>query len=135
MFEAAHEELDPLLPAMAAGRAIRELAEVDHRAAGPDRGHGRRLIEEARAWTRGVVELPDGEGVDLEVVRDRPWLAFCEYRGGLRSQISINADLPISAFELLHIACHETYPGHHTERVCKDDRLVRGRASSRRRSC
>jgi hypothetical protein len=32
----------------------------------------------------------------------------------------------MSAFELLHIACHETYPGHHTERVCKDDRLVRG---------
>ena len=84
------------------------------------------LIEEARSWTRGIVELPDGEGVDLEVVHDRPWLAFCEYQGGLRSQISVNADLPISAFELLHIACHETYPGHHTERVCKDDRLVRG---------
>jgi hypothetical protein len=84
------------------------------------------LIEEARSWTRGLVELPDGEGVDLEVVHDKPWLAFCEYRGGLRSQISVNADLPMSAFELLHIACHETYPGHHTERVCKDDRLVRG---------
>ena len=83
------------------------------------------LIEEARSWTRGIVELPDGEGVDLEVVRDKPWMAFCEYRGGLRSQISVNADLPISAFELLHISCHETYPGHHAERVSKDDRLVR----------
>jgi hypothetical protein len=84
------------------------------------------LIDEARAWTRGIVELPDGEGVDLEVVHDRPWMAFCEYQGGLRSAISVNADLPVSAFELLHITCHETYPGHHAERACKDDRLVRG---------
>jgi hypothetical protein len=84
------------------------------------------LIEEARAWTRGVAPLPEGEVVDLEVVRDKAWLAFCEYQGGLRSRISVNADLPISAFELLHVTCHETYPGHHAERVCKDHLLVQG---------
>src|SRR4029079_715934 len=49
------------------------------------------LIDEARAWARGVVELPEGERVDLEVVHDKAWLAFCEYQGGLRSQISMNA--------------------------------------------
>jgi hypothetical protein len=31
------------------------------------------VIEEARVWTRGLVELPDGECVDLEIVRDKPW--------------------------------------------------------------
>ena len=128
VFDAAHEELDRLLPGDGplADRyeSWRESITVP-----ADRIERRspRLIEEARAWTRAMVELPDGESVDLEVVHDRAWLAFCEYRGGLRSQISVNADLPISAFELLHIACHETYPGHHTERVCKDDRLVRGK--------
>ena len=85
------------------------------------------VIEEARAWTRGLVELPDGEGVDLEIVRDEPWLAFCYYLGDLRSRIAVNVDLPMSAIELLVLAIHETYPGHHAERCCKEHLLVRGR--------
>ena len=40
------------------------------------------VIEEARAWTGRLVELPAGEGVALEIVRDEPWLAFCSYLGG-----------------------------------------------------
>ena len=126
VFEAAHEELGRLLPG---DGPLAERYETwrDSIKVPADRIEATvaALIEEARSWTRGIVELPDGEGVDLEVVRDKPWMAFCEYRGGLRSQISVNADLPISAFELLHISCHETYPGHHAERVSKDDRLVR----------
>jgi hypothetical protein len=85
------------------------------------------VIAEARAWTPGLVELPDGEEVVLEVVRDKPWLAFCEYLGGLRSRIAVNLDLPMSALELLGLTMHETYPGHHTERASKDHMLVHGR--------
>ena len=85
------------------------------------------VIEEARAWTRGLVELPDGEGVALEIVRDEPWLAFCYYLGDLRSRIAVNVDLPMSATELLILTSHETYPGHHAERCSKDHLLVRGR--------
>jgi hypothetical protein len=84
-------------------------------------------IEEARAWTRGLVELPAGEGVVLEVVRDKPWWASCDDLGDLRSRIRVNLDLPMSAMELLVLAIHETYPGHHTERASKDHLLVRGR--------
>jgi hypothetical protein len=73
------------------------------------------------------VELPEDEGVVLEIVRDEPWLAFCEYLGDLRSRIYVNVDLPISALELLHLALHETYPGHHAERAAKEHLLVRGR--------
>ena len=85
------------------------------------------VIEAARAWTRAQIGLPDGEEVVLEIVRDRPWLAFCEYLGDLRSRIAVNLDLPLSAVELLRLAIHETYPGHHTERAWKDHLLVRGR--------
>jgi hypothetical protein len=85
------------------------------------------VIVEARAWTRHLVELPEDEGVVLEIVRDKPWLAFCEYLGGLRSHIAVNVDLPMSALELLHLTMHETYPGHHAERSSKDHLLVRGR--------
>ena len=127
-FAAAHGELDRLLPGDAS-LAERYTEWRNSIVVPPERIEttAARLIDEAREWTRSVVDLPDGEGIELEVVTDRPWLAFCEYSGGLRSQISINGDLPISAFELLHVVCHETYPGHHAERVCKDEVLVRGR--------
>jgi hypothetical protein len=83
------------------------------------------VIEEARAWTGRLVELPDGERVALEIVRGKPWWASCDYLGGLRSRIVLNVDLPISSFELLVLAIHETYPGHHAERVVKEKLLVR----------
>jgi hypothetical protein len=128
VFAAAHEQLEQLLPGkgalaerherwrdslrVPAGRVERTLAAV---------------IERARAWTRTLVELPAGEGVELAVVSDEPWLAFCHYRGGLRSRIEVNVDLPLSALDLLETAIHETYPGHHAERACKDQLLVRDR--------
>jgi hypothetical protein len=85
------------------------------------------VIREARASTRHLVALPAGEGVELELVRDEPWRAFCAYLGDLRSRISVNVDLPLSAVQLLILATHETYAGHHTERCVKEDLLVRGR--------
>ena len=127
-FAAAHERLEALLPgkgslaeryqrSLAASRVPEQLVEPTIAAA----------IEEARAWTRGLVELPDGEGVAVEIVRDVGWLAFCAYLGGLRSLIEVNVDLPMSAIDLLVRALHETYPGHHAERSCKEHLLVRGR--------
>lgn len=85
------------------------------------------VIEEARAWTGRLVELPDGEGVALEIVREKPWWASCVYLGALRSRVAVNVDLPLSAIELLILTLHETYPGHHAERCCKEHLLVRGR--------
>jgi hypothetical protein len=85
------------------------------------------IIEEARAWTRRLVELPEGEGVALETVRDVAWMAFCEYLGDLQSHISVNVDLPLSALELLVLSIHETYAGHHAERCNKEQLLVRDR--------
>ena len=84
------------------------------------------VMAQARAWTRGLVELPAGEGVELEIVRDEPWIAFCYYLGGLQSRISVNVDLPKSASEILHLTMHETYPGHHAERCVKEQLLVLG---------
>jgi hypothetical protein len=84
------------------------------------------VVEEARARTRGLVELPDGEGVVIELVRDEPWLAFNFYLGNLRSRFAVNVDLPMTAIDLLHLTIHETYPGHHAERCSKDQMLVRG---------
>jgi hypothetical protein len=127
VFSAAHDQLEELLPGdgtlaeryerwrtssfVPAEQVERILAAV---------------IGEARASTRRLIELPNGEGVVLEIVRDEPWLAFCGYLGDFRSRIAVNVDLPQSALELLRLAIHETYPGHHAERCKKEHVLVRG---------
>ena len=128
VFAAAHERLAELLPGHQPlperyerwRDSIRVPPEEVERAVAA-------VIEQARAWTRGLVELPDDEGVVVEIVRDKPWLAFSEYLGGLRSRIAVNVDLSMSALELLHLTSHETYPGHHAERSAKDHLLVCGR--------
>jgi hypothetical protein len=128
VFTAVHERLEELLPGEGPlverhrhwEDSIRVPAEQVERTVAA-------VIEEARAWTRGLVELPDGEGVELEIVHGEPWMAFCEYLGDLRSRISVNVDLPLSAIELLVLTIHETYPGHHAERCLKEHVLVRGR--------
>jgi hypothetical protein len=127
VFTAAHERLEKLLPGAGS------LAERYQRWEDSTRVPTEKIeptmaaaIEEARAATHRLVELPDGEGVELEIVRDEPWLAFCTYLGDLRSRIEVNVDLPMSALELLVIAIHETYAGHHAEGCLKEHLLVRG---------
>lgn len=126
VFAAAHEALDRLLPGdgPVAERHRRWEESVRVPADAVERTVTA-VIQEARRQTRGIVDLPEGEDVAVEIVRDEPWLAFCEYLGDFRSRISVNADLPISGIELLILAIHETYPGHHTERCCKEQALVR----------
>lgn len=128
VFEAAHARLDELLPGDGPLAARYERWETSLRIpAERVEELFATVVEAARAWTRGVVDLPAGEGVEIEIVRDVPWLAYCEYLGGLQSRISVNVDLPLSAFDLLVTATHETYPGHHTERCCKEVALVHDR--------
>lgn len=126
VFAAAHERLDELLPGDGTlaerhngwEESLRVPTEQIERTMAA-------VIEEARGLTRSLVDLPEGEGVELETVRDKAWWAFCEYLGDLRSRISVNVDLPMSSVELLRLTMHETYPGHHAERSCKEQSLVR----------
>jgi hypothetical protein len=128
VFTAAHERLEELLPGGAPLAArYRQWQEATRVPVEQVERTIAAVIEQARAWTRGLVELPAGEDVVLETVRDKPWLAFCGYLGDLRSRISVNLDLPMSAIELLRLTIHETYPGHHVERCAKEHLLVRGR--------
>ena len=128
VFAAALDRLEELLPGEGT-LAERHAAHEESIRVPPDRVEATvaAAIEAAREWTSRLVELPPGEGVDLEIVHDVPWLAFCEYLGDYRSTISVNADLPMSALELLVLTMHETYPGHHAERCLKERLLVRER--------
>ena len=127
VFAAAHEQLEGLLPGHGplAERKLRweDSMRVPADRIGPTIAA---VIEEARRQTREFVRLPDGESVELEIVHDKPWWASCDYLGDLRSHIAVNVDLPMSALDLLTLALHETYPGHHTERAMKEQLLVGG---------
>jgi hypothetical protein len=128
VFTAAHERLEQLLPG--AGQLAERYTRWRDSSVVPTALVERTVaafVEIGRDWMRSLVELPPGEDVVLEIVRDEPWLAFCFYVGDLRSRIAVNVDLPSSAVDLFRLALHETYPGHHAERCCKEQLLVRGR--------
>jgi len=82
---------------------------------------------ELRRLCRERIGLPEGEGFELELVTDKRWLGYARYLGGLRTQISVNTDLPILAATLVNLASHEIYGGHHTHHVWQEAELVRGR--------
>jgi len=82
------------------------------------------LVTRFRARSRVLFGLPDGEAVDVSLVRDRPWSGYNWYGGGGRSRVDLNLDLPIRAADLVHTIAHETYPGHHLEHAWKEAALV-----------
>ena len=82
-------------------------------------------IAEARARTKKwIPTLPANESFDIEYVKGKSWSAYNWYKGGARSLIQVNVDLPIGIDRILHLACHEGYPGHHVYNALLEARLV-----------
>ena len=127
VFEAAHAELENLLPG--SGPLVERLeAQRDRMALAPDR-----ILpvfdltrKETRRRTLALFALPPGEEISLELVQDQPWGAYNWYLGGYQSRIEVNTDLPIRAQSALPLMAHEAYPGHHTEHAIKEYRLYQG---------
>jgi len=125
-FEAALREIDALLPGtgdlptrLAAWRRQFELPQerilpVIQMA-----------LAEARRRTAGLLDLPQGEAVEVQLVTDQPWGGYNWYLGNYRSRIDVNTDLPVRANAALALMAHEAYPGHHTEHVIKEQRWYR----------
>lgn len=82
------------------------------------------FLDELRPKTAAIVDLPDGEELTAKVVTGRPWSAYNWYLGNCKSRIDVNTDLPFRAYFLAELVAHEGYPGHHTEHVCKEARLL-----------
>lgn len=87
------------------------------------------ILPEIRERTRGIVSLPAGEAITVDLVSDKPWSGYNWYLGEGRSRVELNTDLPIHANRLTDLLCHEGYPGHHTERSTKEVELVRRRGA------
>ena len=128
VFEAAHRELDELLPGDGS-LAERWQAWQDGDTLAPDQlePFATGLAGDLRRRTVDTFGLPADEAVRFEIVRHEPWAAYNYYEGGLRSRVAINADVPLAAGRAVHVVAHETYPGHHTEHAWKEQVLVRDR--------
>lgn len=87
----------------------------------------RGVAAELRRLAGETIGLPEGEDFELELVTDKRWLGYAKYLGGLRTQISVNTDLPFLAADLVNLTSHEIYGGHHTHHVWQEFELVRGR--------
>lgn len=127
-FEEAHQALDEVLPP--GGTLAERFQRWDDGDPVPvDKLEAvlRTLGERLRERTRELFGLPDGETFELELVSDKHWEGFNDYRGGLRSRVEVNTDLPIAANSVVALIAHELYPGHHTERVWKEQLLYIGR--------
>ncbi len=128
VYEEVHGRLDVLLPGDGSLFDRRQAWRERHRCPG-DRAVAvlDDLLPVLRACTSALVELPPGEELTVEPVQDEPWWAFNYYQGNLRSRVVLNTDIPTSGRDLLRLAGHEAYPGHHTEHALKEQLLLRGR--------
>ena len=78
------------------------------------------LNSEFRDRSKKLFALPNEERIELCFVQNQPWSGYNWYLGHAISRVDINTDLPKSLFELPDLIAHEGYPGHHTERIFKD---------------
>jgi hypothetical protein len=124
VYEAVHAELDELLPGDGSLPERRQAWRTRHLCPGEKAvGVLQELLPVLRARTVALLDLPAGEEVLLEPVTDEPWWAFNYYLGALRSRVALNTDVPTTGLDLVHLAAHEVYPGHHTEHAVKEHLL------------
>ncbi|HEY8646230.1 MAG TPA: hypothetical protein VIL77_10160 [Gaiellaceae bacterium] len=127
VYAAVHAELDELYPGTGSLRERRDAWREVHLVSGDlavpvleD------LLPLMRARTEAILlDLPEGEVVTLEPVSDEPWWAFNYYLGDLHSRVVLNIDVPTTGTDLIHLAGHEVFPGHHTEHAVKEQVLIR----------
>lgn len=87
----------------------------------------RAAIAECRRRTAEHVEIPPDERFEVAYVTGKPWTSYNVYRGGYRSVIQVNTDLPIYIDRAVDLASHEGYPGHHVHDMLIERSFVRGR--------
>jgi hypothetical protein len=125
-FEVAHAEMDRLLPG--AGSLVERLTawkkglELEPSRILPVFDLARR---EARRRTLALFDLPPGEEMSMQLVKEQPWSAYNWYLGSYRSRIDLNTDVPLRASSAVVLMTHEAYPGHHTEHAMKEYLLYR----------
>ena len=87
-------------------------------------------VDACRNQTLLLMPLPQGERLTIEYVAERPWSGYSVYRGGYHSVMQVNRAMPLTVGQVLNLACHEGYPGHHVYNSVRDRHFVRERGWS-----
>src|SRR5438094_1099864 len=85
-------------------------------------------IKACRERTLSHIKLPPGENFSVEYVTNKLWGGYNWYKGGYRSIIQVNTDLPVYIDRAIDIAAHEGYLGHHVYTALLEQNLVRDRS-------
>jgi hypothetical protein len=127
-FQRIRKELEEVVPGE--GDMVARLANYQARFTVP----GDKLKEvlttvtaEYRRRTAEHMTLPAGERFELRFVREKPWTAAATYKGGGFSLIEVNAEAPFGMANVVDLAGHEIYPGHHVHLSLLDRHLVKDR--------
>lgn len=127
LFEDAHHTLNEILPGSESlakrVQAFRERSRVPIAAAASIISP---LIEDFRGRARHLFGLPSDETCEISFVTGVLWRAYNWYLGKGKSRIEFNQDLPLEMWDIPTTVAHEAYPGHHTERVIKENKLYLG---------
>lgn len=83
-------------------------------------------LAEVRRRSAALWPIPADESVELKVVSNKPWGGYNWYLGDCRSLVEINEDVPMNLHYLVDMVAHEAYPGHHLEKILKDEKWYRG---------
>ena len=85
------------------------------------------VTAEYRRRTVEHMSLPVGERFELRFVTGKPWTAAATYKGRGFSLIEVNAEAPFGMANVVELAGHEIYPGHHVHLSLLDRRLAKDR--------
>ncbi len=83
-----------------------------------------RALAQARIDTRAHLALPDDEAARVETTWGRAWPAFTWYEGRSQSLVQLAIDNRFDVAQIVQLACHEGYPGHHAQNVLSDQALA-----------
>ncbi len=126
-FEAAHQTLEALLPGSGTLHERRQKARDKYKLDPNRLGNVIDVISlELRQRSKKLFNLPDLETCEYALVQNKPWGGYNWYLGSGRSRIDVNTDLPKFLTDLPDLVAHESYPGHHSEHVIKEQNLVVG---------
>lgn len=87
----------------------------------------RESLRRVKAALPSELEFTDNESLEIEATSGKSWSAFTTHYSLFSSKLQINTNIRHTAFDLLRLAAHEGYGGHHTELSLKDKLLEQGR--------
>lgn len=126
-FDASIDALDEALPGK--GSLPERIAAMSKRAevpAGKIEAVVRTAVAECRRRTAAHMRLPK-EQLEIAFPADPLIPGQSQYLGDGKGVMSVSTVVPANVDRLLQMACHEAYPGHHTNYAAMDEQLWRTR--------